>query len=41
MLRVFKPLWRDAVRGFRRRLSVEDLEKILLADPGAEAAAGK
>lgn len=35
MLRVFKPLWRIAVRGWNRNLSAEDLKNVLLAAPGA------
>lgn len=33
MLRVFKPLWREAVRGARWHLSPEDLKRVLLARP--------
>ncbi|MCG2623032.1 YfbU family protein [Arthrobacter sp. I2-34] len=37
MLRVFKPLWRQAVRGGSRfHLSAEDLRQVLLAAPGAQ-----
>lgn len=37
MLRVFKPLWRTAIRGgfSRRHLDAQQLEQILLAVPGA------
>ena len=37
MLRVFKPLWRTAIRGgfSKRHLSAQQLEQILLAAPGA------
>jgi len=39
MLRVFKPLWRNAVRGgfTRRYFSANDLEQVLLAAPGARS----
>lgn len=37
MLRVYKPLWRAAVRGWDRHLSARDLEQILLAAPGARS----
>lgn len=33
MLRVFKPLWRGAVRGHRYELSQEELVKVLTAFP--------
>lgn len=37
MLGVFKPVWREAVhRGGRSYLSADDLQKILLAAPGAQ-----
>lgn len=36
MLGAFKPIWREAVRGGgRSRLSTQDLQKVLLAAPGA------
>jgi uncharacterized protein len=40
MLRVFKPMWRQAIRGGanRGRLSAKDVEQILLAAPGAQPA---
>lgn len=43
MLRVFKPLWRAAIRGriSRPYLSVEALEQVLLAAPGARPAGEK
>lgn len=39
MLRVFKPLWRESIRGTTSRyyLSEEDLVQVLLAAPGAQA----
>ncbi len=38
MLRVFKPIWRQAIRGGLSMglLSAEDVERILLASPGAK-----
>lgn len=37
MLGAFKPVWREAVRGGgRSRLSTQDLQKVLLAAPGAQ-----
>lgn len=37
MLRVFKPLWRDAAsRGFGSPIGADDLARILLAAPGAQ-----
>lgn len=43
MLRVFKPIWRAAIRGgiSGRRLSAKDLEQVLLAAPGARSAGEK
>jgi uncharacterized protein YfbU (UPF0304 family) len=40
MLRVFKPLWRQAIRGgiHRGYFSAKDLEQVLLAAPGAQPA---
>lgn len=39
MLRVFKPIWRQAIRGgfSMGLLSAEDVERILLASPGAQS----
>lgn len=43
MLRVFKPLWRETIRGglARRHLTAKDLEQVLLAAPGARSAGEK